>query len=200
MQSLGIFGTSFFNCPFTEAVWVGSEINSWTVHLLTLPVRSFWFSLVNSLKEETNRADILLKTVAIFWAIWKTLNTLIFREVDNNPLEVLQAASGYHLNFSSLNSRTALQAPVNNGSIPNATPPRWSPPQATELKFNFDGAFVKDSRTGTGACVVRNHQGRAVSSCAKRFDNVSSPAMIEALALREGILLARRLQVPNLIT
>ncbi|XP_050232976.1 uncharacterized protein LOC126681481 [Mercurialis annua] len=73
----------------------------------------------------------------------------------------------------------------------------WLPPPANAFKISFDGAYLKDSQVGVGACVMRNSQGRAVFSIAKRFHNVSSPAIIEALALRESIQLAARTQTLN---
>ncbi|XP_050207834.1 uncharacterized protein LOC126657216 [Mercurialis annua] len=141
-------------------------------------------------------AAVLRKTIILFWAIWEARNALVFSDLDSNPIEVLQTATRFQNDFSRLTPRRlTVNAPSRDSeAAANAT---WSPPPVSEIKINFDGAYRKDDKMGVGACVARDHDGRPIHSCAKSFDNVSSPALIEALALREAILLARRLRIRN---
>ncbi|XP_050238292.1 uncharacterized protein LOC126687779 [Mercurialis annua] len=112
---------------------------------------------------------------------------------DSDPLAVLTVADRLHDDCSK-----ALQSsePATRSS-PEVH--LWQPPPINIIKVNFDGAFNRATCTGTGACVARNHNGKPIHSHAQVFNHVQSPMVVEALALREAILVARRLQVMEII-
>ncbi|KAB2619807.1 ribonuclease H protein [Pyrus ussuriensis x Pyrus communis] len=58
------------------------------------------------------------------------------------------------------------------------------------LKINIDGAWNERSKRGGIGVVIRNDQGVFVAGLTKTFDHIGSPLVSEALAAREGALLA----------
>ncbi|XP_050213806.1 uncharacterized protein LOC126665137 [Mercurialis annua] len=181
----------FLLCPFAEAIWLGSELNEWSRNLPKASVRLFWNALVDRLAAQADKMNLLAKCVLLFWSIWRAQNALIFSDIDSDPMVVIQAAINFGIDFSAISNqqvRTRVRAECTAV---------WTPPPLHVFKINFDGAYLKESLEGVGACVVRDHTGRVSHSCARRFTNVTSPAMIKALALREAILLAHRIRLIN---
>ncbi|TVU04044.1 hypothetical protein EJB05_50392, partial [Eragrostis curvula] len=66
----------------------------------------------------------------------------------------------------------------------------WEPPDLDWTKLNTDGAF--DVRSGTGAtgAVLRDDRGRIIRAEARWYENLSNVITIEAIAARDGLLLA----------
>lgn len=62
-------------------------------------------------------------------------------------------------------------------------------PPAGKLKVNVDRSWDCSSKRGGVEIIVRNCQGVFVVARLARFDDVHSPAYIEALAAREGVSL-----------
>ncbi|XP_050233568.1 uncharacterized protein LOC126682054 [Mercurialis annua] len=97
-------------------------------------------------------------------------------------------------------SGSALKVEATNiRSVCTQPPPQWTPPPANTLKINFDGAFHNASGNGVGAAVTRNQEGRPIATVARRFTHVNSPTLVEALALREAVLLAKSRQLTTVI-
>lgn len=69
--------------------------------------------------------------------------------------------------------------------------PSWKPPADGWLKCNFDGAFYSDGRGATGA-VLHDHNGRFRGGSAKWYDHCLDALSMEALALRDSVILATK--------
>jgi ribonuclease HI len=69
--------------------------------------------------------------------------------------------------------------------------PVWVPQQEGMVVINVDAALFKDTaRMGVGV-VIRDHRGEFLSACSQVLDEVTSPEIAEALAIRCAITLAR---------
>ncbi|TVU10399.1 hypothetical protein EJB05_43925, partial [Eragrostis curvula] len=69
-------------------------------------------------------------------------------------------------------------------------PVRWKPPDASYVKVNTDGAFDANTSTGASGAVVRDSHGRVLCAGARWYDNLPDVLTIEAIAARDGLLLA----------
>jgi hypothetical protein len=64
--------------------------------------------------------------------------------------------------------------------------------------INVDASFRAEDRRGTTGVVLRNHDGRCIAGRAKWYDNCLNVLATEALACRDGVLLARELGMQRL--
>ena len=69
--------------------------------------------------------------------------------------------------------------------------PAWNPPGDGWLKCNFDGAFYPDGKGATGA-VIRDHNGTFHGGSAKWYGYCMDALMMEALAFRDAVILAKQ--------
>ncbi|KAK4381551.1 putative mitochondrial protein [Sesamum angolense] len=84
-----------------------------------------------------------------------------------------------------------LLQPCPYGALPLVpSPPRWSPPDRSVIKLNFDGAtFASSSEFGLGV-ITRNSLGECIGWKVVRKKGLHKPEMVEAFAAREAILIA----------
>jgi ribonuclease HI len=66
---------------------------------------------------------------------------------------------------------------------------KWERPQPRQVKVNVGGSFYADSYTGAVGAVLRDYQGQLIAASCKFLPQVSSAAMAEALAMKEGLSL-----------
>jgi hypothetical protein len=66
----------------------------------------------------------------------------------------------------------------------------WQWPQPGWIKCNVDASFHAEDRRGATGVVLRNHDGRYIAGRAKWYDNCLNVLATEALACRDGVLLA----------
>lgn len=75
----------------------------------------------------------------------------------------------------------------------------WSPPPSGTIMLNSDAAVFLDlDRSGVGV-IARDHVGHCVAACTEPIGGVLEPKMVEALALRRAIFLARDEQFSDVI-
>jgi ribonuclease HI len=66
----------------------------------------------------------------------------------------------------------------------------WQKPPSGWTKINTDAAFTKNKGTGTSGAVIGNDQGVVLAAAARVHFNIADVLMAEALATRDGVLLA----------
>lgn len=76
---------------------------------------------------------------------------------------------------------------------------RWKPPPTGWTKCNTDGAFNPDRGEGATGVVLRDASGQFVGAKAVWYPHGFDALTLEALACRDGVLLARDKGVTNLI-
>jgi hypothetical protein len=83
------------------------------------------------------------------------------------------------------NSKKAFIKPLDNGVT------SWTRPQPRQVKINVDVAFSAD--LAALRAVARDYQGHFIAAASRHLPHVSSVAMAEAIAMKEGLMLANRL-------
>ncbi|TVU21065.1 hypothetical protein EJB05_30677, partial [Eragrostis curvula] len=68
----------------------------------------------------------------------------------------------------------------------------WRPPEPGWIKCNVDGAFMPKQWHGAGGAVLRDHHGAFGGAVANWYGNCLDVLHSEALACRDGAVLARQ--------
>jgi ribonuclease HI len=76
---------------------------------------------------------------------------------------------------------------------------KWTTPPPHQLKLNVDASFHEDMAAGATGTVVCDYQGQFVAASTNYILHVSSASMAEAIAMKEGLLLANRLGCNSII-
>jgi hypothetical protein len=68
---------------------------------------------------------------------------------------------------------------------------KWSKPGSGWRKINTTASFVASSCSGSGGVVIRDDSGKVVAAASRHYDHVPDVLTAEALAARDGVLLAQ---------
>ncbi|KAF8762172.1 hypothetical protein HU200_009718 [Digitaria exilis] len=66
----------------------------------------------------------------------------------------------------------------------------WQKPVKEWCKVNTDASFISSSASGAGGAVIRDEEGRLIAAASKRYKHLEDALMAEALAARDGLMLA----------
>jgi hypothetical protein len=66
----------------------------------------------------------------------------------------------------------------------------WKKPEAGWKKVNTDASFLLSSSSGSCGAVIRDEEGNLLMATAKRYNHIPNVLTAEALAARDGLLLA----------
>ena len=119
------------------------------------------------------------KITTIMHSIWSARNRWVHDQDCFEPGQVLQKVR---------EDLSLLELP--RVSSINTVGQCWRPPDPGWIKINTDGALDPGTRNGGGGGVARSHNSFLGAWC-KPFDGVTDPLIIEALALREGVIFAQ---------
>lgn len=75
----------------------------------------------------------------------------------------------------------------------------WSRPPNGWTKVNTDAAFSPSTGAGSTGVVVRDERGEILAAAARSYSSIADALMAEALAVRDGVLLAVEQGVPKVI-
>jgi hypothetical protein len=67
---------------------------------------------------------------------------------------------------------------------------KWVPPPEGTVLVNVDAAIFSASKQMGAGIVARDHTGNCIAACGERSDNVVTPELAEALAVRKAALFA----------
>jgi hypothetical protein len=76
--------------------------------------------------------------------------------------------------------------------------PRWIPPSVGCAKLNVDAAMSKQDRGGAVGVVCRSEQGVFLGASSLTVPGIADPTVMEAIACREALALAKDLQLPRI--
>ncbi|XP_050229567.1 uncharacterized protein LOC126678715 [Mercurialis annua] len=171
-----------------EATWLESGLSLSLAVTASSSVKESWNNVAAmSSDDDRGRLKVLSKVDWILWSLWRARNNLIFNEEDTSPPEVLMAAAKLESSCSEAISRRP------GDLLPSSMPGRrdrmqWEPhPPPPHHPIPTTWVWVP--------VWVCDHMGRVVNSHAKLFSHVNSPMTVEALALREALLLAERMNI-----
>ncbi|KAF7819670.1 uncharacterized protein G2W53_025125 [Senna tora] len=74
---------------------------------------------------------------------------------------------------------------------------KWQPPSWRFLKLNVD-ASMREGMPSRVGCIIRNHTGRCLVAMTKRFEVATTVDTLEALAVYEGLMLAKSMSILNI--
>ena len=77
--------------------------------------------------------------------------------------------------------------------------PRWTRPEPRKIKLNVDASFHVDAGAGSTGAILRDFQGHMVAASCTYIPNISSAALAEAIAMKEGLILASRLGCNSIV-
>ena len=75
----------------------------------------------------------------------------------------------------------------------------WCPPPAGVFKINVDGATSENGRNSSVGVIIRDSKGITVAACANYLSGQFSALETETLAVECGILLAREMELEQII-
>jgi ribonuclease HI len=68
-----------------------------------------------------------------------------------------------------------------------------------QLKLNVDASFHSDYHSGSTGAIVRDYQGNLVAAACSFIPHVASPMMVEAIGMREGLMLVEKMGIHNVV-
>lgn len=117
---------------------------------------------------------VRVQTVVLMWSWWDAINKTNAGERRRETQEITHMAAQLVKDMNSLLPRAneKIMCPKN----------RWTPPPATLLKVNIDGAFFGETKSGGWGFVVRDPYGHAVLAGAGKLVAVHDAICAEAQA------------------
>ena len=176
---------ALFKCAGVKNVW-----ELWKECPMVLGAENMDFSdlALKMLECGTSRDMELLVVVA--WAIWCSRNLRVF--------EVCQGVDQVWSHAISMLSyyREAMKF---CGLDPSACEVSWKKPLAGVFKINTDGATTDDGRRSSIGVVIRDSKGEAAAALCRVLPGCFLVDEMEALAIEAGIMLARELDLHQVI-
>jgi hypothetical protein len=75
--------------------------------------------------------------------------------------------------------------------MPGDSETRWSRLEPRQVKLNVDASYYADNHAGSVGAIIRDYQGQFVAASCKVLTHVESATMAEAIAMKEGLILAK---------
>ena len=126
----------------------------------------------------------------VAWAIWYNRNKVVHNESNLSPQQT------WHMTKSSMEEYSS--AANLNLSYIRISPTRWEPPPPGVYKINVDGASDQ-KRYFSVRVIVRGSKGQPIVGLCKFLQSSYYAELVEIMALEQGILLAKELQLPRVI-
>ncbi|KAL0008623.1 hypothetical protein SO802_010125 [Lithocarpus litseifolius] len=177
---------SIINCEVARRVWDNWKVNSVEIWQALVDIS---YVTLDILRNGTNRDLEVFFGVA--WAVWYNRNQVAFESKCQMPDQVWRFARSFLQDYKgALVALNMNPAEKNNG---------WTPPPLGVVKINVDGATSKDGRNSSVGVVIRDSCGVVIAACGKFLQGQSSVTEVEALAVESGILLARDINLTQII-
>jgi ribonuclease HI len=179
-------------CQFAREVW---EVIS-AEHPIQLQ-RKFFTSTRTWLMDFLERCSAMDATVMVvtMWHIWDARNKIREGEPLMHPRVVAEKALAYiQMIAMHLYKPTSIHRCETTSSVL-----RWSPPPEGTVTVNVDAAIFASSRRMGMGVVIRDHNGTCLAACSEQREEVVTPEIAEALAMRRAITFARDEGFSNII-
>jgi hypothetical protein len=182
----------FMHCDRSSKVWFGSQLGIKFDSSQTSFADWVTYS-INHLKEEN-----IILLAAIIYGIWYARNQQVFEGRDILEWDTIAKASQSIIEYQQATSREGPRQPNYVTQGPNrhhqqlAKPSRmhkWTKPEEGCIKINCDANLTRADRWGLGA-VCRDSNGELVAAATWDMDGANDPALAEAFAIYNAVLLA----------
>ncbi|KAM0897217.1 hypothetical protein ACQ4PT_022674 [Festuca glaucescens] len=124
------------------------------------------------------------------WSIWTAHNG---RRHGSVPLELSRACKWARDTANDLVLST--KKPTDRQAHPKRS--HWLPPPSNSIKINSDATFDANTFSGSTGYVIRDDKGLFIAAGAKWYGALGNALSAEALACRDGLILAQHLQAAN---
>jgi ribonuclease HI len=182
-----------FTCPATQVIW--QELGIFYIIQEASVVDLAGSAALEYILRDSDHpfpgiTDIGLKEAIVVscWYIWWMRRQRVHGEQVPPPYKCKMSILGI-----ALNARSRKSTPTGEEKV------QWSKPETRFLKLNVDAAFYDDSRSGSFGAVIRDFQGNFVGAKCGLIPSVASASMAEAMAMREGLVLANSMGINRLI-
>ena len=149
-----------------------------------------WFDFrLHRLHPDTWRQDILCdsrfdehtraKIVSVMWSIWHSRNLWTHDKEESDPRNSMRIIR---------ETLAILELPREQAAVLPGH--GWRPPEQGSVKINTDAAIDSDHHKGGAGGVARSSSGLVGAWC-KPHGGVTDPSIAEALALRDGVIVAK---------
>lgn len=133
------------------------------------------------------------------WEIWNQRNSLIRGEKEATPVEIIDFVYRYREEYRSAQGGFLLSGNCVNFHGRSRLRPKWNPPPHGWMKINCDAALDLHSGMAGVGIICRNEAGCVIECAALRKSVVCSVATLEAMAVLDGLKMARRLGAMNVV-
>ena len=182
---------SLLDCTTARCVWalIDDELTEHISINKCGNAKEWIFFLIETLSHEQ-----FTKTVVTLWAVWSARRKAIHEDIFQSPLTILGFISKYL-------AELAIAHPIRQKRVtPQASPvdASWIAPRFGFAKVNVDAAVSKHENRGVVAAICRDQDRIFLGASALAVPGISNPAILEAIACREGLSLAAdRVQVAS---
>lgn len=133
------------------------------------------------------------------WFIWRAQCDAAFNGINRSPFRTLRSIATALVSFQEASTPRSLTASISTGhSRGMLHPSQRSHPPVNWIKLNVDACWKRDSLCGQIGVVARDWNSRCKAVQCVRV-HASTTAMMEVLAVLEGCLLARNLQLQKVV-
>lgn len=189
----------FFDCPYARRVWELVPLR----HEIPTTVEDTMTSMIVKFRDATCLLPAgVLNTILpwVLWSLWLARNKLHFEGKTTRPEEVATKSISYAREWNqaqkSGTSPTKPTAALSTRIGRRSAPGRHI--DASMITCTTDASWNATSRTAGLAWILWGHNGEKTNQESEIQQYVSSPLMVEALAIRSAIAMAAALEIPNL--
>ncbi|KAH7840001.1 hypothetical protein Vadar_011188 [Vaccinium darrowii] len=177
-------------CPFARAVWFSSPLQIDSQVLAGCSFINWWAELM--CRGQGYHDQVVWKASAAYllWGIWKSRNRAKFDHARIDPVWTMQHAMGCAAEFLKVHKEKE-RVGVNISAVRTEGQVLWESPPPGMVKINFDGAFVPNLKVGGVGVVARADDGSFLFARSCGGLKARSAIVMEGLALRVGVLLAK---------
>ncbi|XP_075648635.1 uncharacterized protein LOC142619423 [Castanea sativa] len=176
----------FLQCDLSKQVW-----GKWVGCPTNLTANQLDFTDIALQILHNGAATDLERFFVTSWVIWYNRNQKVFEDVCHSPDQVWCSAISISSGFR--------EAAALCGNSQSDEASRWEAPPVGVYKVNVDGAASGDGRsTGIGV-VIRNSMGEPIAALCKPLPRQFSSLETEIFAVEHGILLAKEMELSNVI-
>ena len=158
---------------------------------------------MNLLGRDINLVDIALEILeagspqdleilfATAWSIWLNRNKVVHESGGSSPSQIWNMARRTHEDYcDAIASHFLKQQPPDVG---------WMAPPPEFYKINVDGATAGERNLSCAGVVIRDCKGLVIAASNKVLSEAFAAEVTEALAVEEGVHLAKELELPQVI-
>ena len=140
----------------------------------------------------SNASQALDLFFVLSWAIWSNRNKLVHNDSPLSPPQVWTLANNSLEDFKNAAASLDILPPRRSQN-------RWKAPPQGVFKVNVDGATSNQGRNSSIGVIIRDCFGHVVAALSKYLPGRFTVDGVKALAMEQGILLARELHLPRVI-